>query len=63
MGMQFFAGKIKFDAEDKPDPAGKSPRYNFDTFWEAFLSVFIILTGEGWDRMMHDAMRSTGGFS
>lgn len=59
MGMQFFAGKIKFDDNDLPSDDGSSPRYNFNTFFRAFLSVFIILTGENWNEMMYDAMRST----
>lgn len=60
MSMQFFAGELKFDAEDRPDPLGESPRYNFDTFLQAFLSIFIILTGEGWNEIMYDTMRSVG---
>ena len=59
MGMQFFAGKLKFNADDQLDDNGSSPRYNFDTFGKAFLSVFIILTGENWNEFMYDAMRAT----
>lgn len=59
MGMQFFAGKLKFNSNDRPDDNGESPRYNFDTFDQAFLSVFIILTGENWNEFMYDAMRAT----
>ena len=59
MGMQFFAGKIKFNENAQPDSNGKSPRYNFDTINEGFLSVFLLLTGENWNEMMYNAMRST----
>lgn len=59
MGMQFFAGNIKFDENDQFDLNGESPRYNFDNFRNAFLSVFIIFTGENWNEMMYDGMRST----
>ena len=60
IGMQFFAGKIKFNESDVFDKEnGESPRHNFDTFGHAFLSVFIILTGENWNEMMYDAMRAT----
>lgn len=59
MGMQFFAGKLKFDENDAYDPNGKSPRYNFNTFFDASLLVFIILTGENWNEIMYDSMRST----
>ena len=57
--MQFFAGEIKFNEDDLPDPNGVSPRYNFDDILNSFLSVFIILTGENWNEMMYNAMRST----
>lgn len=60
MSMQFFAGELKFNADDLPDPTGKSVRYNFDTFFNAFISIFIILTGEGWNEIMYDTMRSVG---
>lgn len=59
MGMQFFAGNLKFDVNDKPNKNGTSVRYNFDTFPKAFLSIFIILTGENWNNFMYDAMRAT----
>ena len=59
MGMQFFAGEVRFDENDSPNSEGDSPRYNFNTFDKAFLSVFIIFTGENWNEMMYDAMRST----
>ena len=63
MGMQFFAGKLKFNSEDQPDSNGTSVRYNFDTFPRAFLSVFILLTGENWNEMMYNAMRATSNFA
>lgn len=63
MGMQFFAGKLKFNSADQPDSNGRSIRYNFDTFPRAFLSVFILLTGENWNEMMYDAMRATSNFA
>jgi hypothetical protein len=64
MGMQFFGGKLKFDHVDKHDTKnGTSIRYNFDTFPRAFLSVFIILTGENWNEMMYDSMRATSNFA
>lgn len=59
MGMQFFAGKLRTNENDQCDSNGVSPRYNFDDFFGAFLSVFIILTGENWNEMMYNAMRCT----
>ena len=63
MGMQFFAGKLKFNDDDQLDSDGRSVRYNFDTFPRAFLSVFILLTGENWNEMMYNAMRATSNFA
>ena len=59
MGMQFFAGKIKFNEDGQYDSNGISPRYNFDNFGNAFLAIFIIFTGENWNEMMYSAMLST----
>ena len=61
--MQFCAEKLKFDADDQPDLNGISIRYNFDTFHQAFLSLFILLTGENWNEMMYNAMRATSNFT
>lgn len=37
------------------------PRYNFDTFYWSILTVFVILSQDGWSEMMFDAMRSGPG--
>ncbi|CAI2380762.1 unnamed protein product [Moneuplotes crassus] len=58
MGLQFFAGELKFNENEEPDPNGTSPRYNFDNFKNAFLVVFILLTGENWNEMMYVTMRA-----
>jgi len=50
MGMQIYGGA--FDFED-----GK-PRGNFDTFHEAFVTVFQVLTMENWQTILYDSMRS-----
>jgi hypothetical protein len=34
-------------------------RYNFDSFGEAFLSIFVILSGENWNEIWWDAHRAT----
>jgi hypothetical protein len=40
-GMQFFAGKLKFNDEGHVDlDHGMSPRANFDTLLWAFVTVF-----------------------
>ena len=40
------------------DPEGFSPRQNFDSFPEGFVSVFVCLIGEDWQIVMHDYFRS-----
>ena len=41
-----------------PDPEGPS-RYNFDSFGESFLSIFVILSGENWNEIWFDAHLAT----
>jgi hypothetical protein len=50
VGMQLFGGKFDF-------PDG-TPRWNFDSFQIAFITVFQILTLENWNLILYDAMRS-----
>jgi len=41
LGMQFFAGKLRFDIDGDYDPEhGVVPRANFDTLLWAFVTVF-----------------------
>lgn len=55
LGMQFFAGKLKFDEDGNYDPVnGKSNRENFDTIGWAFLTIFKILIGDNWNAVMYD---------
>lgn len=61
MGMQFFAGSLKFDDEGFYDPVnGSSPRENFDTLHGSAMTVFLILIGDGWNTVMYDCMRVSG---
>nr|QQY02546.1 voltage-dependent N-type calcium channel subunit alpha-1B [Cryptocotyle lingua] len=53
LGMQLFGGEFNFDD-------GK-PSQHFDTFVKALLTVFQILTGEDWNAIMYDGIRSQGG--
>lgn len=63
LGVELFANntKINDDNEIVPfdDPSGFSPKQNFDSFPEGFVSVFVCLIGEDWQLVMHDFMRST----
>ncbi|XP_075241341.1 muscle calcium channel subunit alpha-1-like isoform X7 [Convolutriloba macropyga] len=56
LGMQVFGGKFNSlnDNEEKP-------RSNFDTFWQALVTVFQILTGEDWNEVMYNGIESMGG--
>ncbi|XP_044182314.1 voltage-dependent L-type calcium channel subunit alpha-1D-like isoform X2 [Acropora millepora] len=54
LGMQIFGGRFSMDGEDVP-------RSNFDSFWKALITVFQILTGEDWNAVMYDGIRSWGG--
>uniref|UniRef100_A0A7S3G720 Ion transport domain-containing protein n=1 Tax=Palpitomonas bilix TaxID=652834 RepID=A0A7S3G720_9EUKA len=52
MGMQLFGGKFYFPYEEER-------RAHFDTFLWAFVTVFQIITLEGWVQVMFDAVRVT----
>ena len=39
------------------------PRHNFDDIFWAFVTIFQVLTGEDWNRVMYDGMRTTGGIA
>ncbi|KAF0036998.1 hypothetical protein F2P81_009872 [Scophthalmus maximus] len=53
LGMQLFGGQFNFEAGTPPT--------NFDTFAAAIMTVFQILTGEDWNVVMYDAIKSQGG--
>uniref|UniRef100_A0A8C4QAP7 Voltage-dependent calcium channel alpha-1 subunit IQ domain-containing protein n=1 Tax=Eptatretus burgeri TaxID=7764 RepID=A0A8C4QAP7_EPTBU len=53
LGMQLFGGTFNFDDE--------TPFTNFDTFPSAILTVFQVLTGEDWNEIMYDGIKSQGG--
>ena len=54
LGMTLFGGKFA-------KVSVLLPRANFDNFWNAYLTVFQILTGEDWNNVMYTAIRSKGG--
>ena len=55
LGMQLFGGKFSFEGETEPY------RNNFDSFWQALLTVFQILTGEDWNEVMYQGVNAFGG--
>ncbi|XP_073456846.1 voltage-dependent L-type calcium channel subunit alpha-1F isoform X3 [Aquarana catesbeiana] len=54
LGMQLFGGKFNFDET-------QTKRSTFDTFPQALLCVFQILTGEDWNAVMYDGIMAYGG--
>ena len=61
--MQLFAGNLKFGDDGLYNSKGDVPRENFDTIWEAFLTVFMMMIGDGWNNMMYYGMLSLGNFA
>ena len=53
LGMQLFGGHFVF--------AEQVPRVNFDSFMNALLAVFQMLTGEDWNVIMYNAINALGG--
>uniref|UniRef100_A0A8D3DCQ4 Voltage-dependent L-type calcium channel subunit alpha n=1 Tax=Scophthalmus maximus TaxID=52904 RepID=A0A8D3DCQ4_SCOMX len=54
LGMQVFGGKFNFPNQTKP-------RSTFDSFPQAIITVFQILTGEDWNTVMYDGIMAHGG--
>lgn len=64
LGMQFFAGKLKFDENNEYDSQnGTTSRENFDNIGWAFMTIFKILIGDNWNAVMYDCMRAVGDIS
>jgi hypothetical protein len=65
---QLFANRLRFDEHgyrlEMDDPAwhtaAEAPRANFDTLFNALVTVFQALTGEDWNVLMYSLRRSTG---
>ncbi|CAN9512133.1 unnamed protein product [Ophioblennius macclurei] len=54
LGMQVFGGKFNFPNQAKP-------RSTFDSFPQALITVFQILTGEDWNAVMYDGIMAHDG--
>lgn len=59
LGMQFFAGKLRFD-DGVPSKTGIVPRAHFDSLIWACTTIFSILMGDNWNGIMYDCMRAVG---
>ena len=56
LGRELFAYLIRFDDDGKTASIlknGKSPRFNFDNFYNAIITIFILLTGESWNQITY----------
>jgi len=60
LGMEFFAHKVKLDEDNQPDRHGDSPRENFDDFFHAFVTIFVILVGDDWQFVYYHSSRTVG---
>jgi hypothetical protein len=69
LGMDLYAYKVAFDDNNEPiedafsdidNPLGQSPQWNFDTFLQANISVFVMLANDGWSVIFFDCYRTVG---
>ena len=49
IGLEFFAFKVKYNDDGELDMNGHYSDANFNTFLQAFLIVFEVLTGDNWN--------------
>lgn len=59
LGIQFFAYKVYLDGEGRLTTAelGKPPANNFNSAYDAFVTVFAVTIGEDWNQIMYDYLR------
>ena len=71
LGMELFSHRMRFNYEnqsvpyfdvprDDVSPVYSVPNSNFDTIANATLTVFIVLSNEGWTSIYFDHWRSVG---
>eukprot|EP00347_Sterkiella_histriomuscorum_P013361 403365010 len=61
LGMEMFAFKAKFNSAGLIDMEnGIDPPSNFNNFLEAFTTVFVVLTNDGWSGIYFNYYRATG---
>ena len=62
LGVDLLNNKIKINSQGlivPPNtPDSVSTRFNFDNFLNALITCFLIMIGDNWNELMHDAMRS-----
>lgn len=60
IGLEFFANRAKINPYTKHVDTvhGRSPSFNFDTFVDSFLTVFIVFTNDGQSKVFYDYYRA-----
>ena len=64
LGMELYAYRVRVDEEGNPlddlkDPNGLVPDQNFDTFFQAMLTVFCLLVNEDWHITLYQYTRAS----
>jgi len=64
LGMELFAYKVRFNEDNifENSEDGEFPASTFNSFVEAFYSVFIVLANDGWTTIYLNHYRATDGF-
>lgn len=58
IGLELFAYKGKFDSDGNVnDLTGDYPSSNFNEFYNAFTTIFIVLTNDGWSAIYYNYYR------
>ena len=64
LGRELYSYHVRFLPDGKATKKywlGESKRLNFDTFWDALVTVFVVLTSDGWNFIMYDHVRTSDG--
>lgn len=58
IGMELFAGKVKFNNDNEIDLTnGKSLKYNFDSLTQALIAAYTLIIGDNWSDFMYSYSR------
>ena len=68
IGMELFANTIRLNYDNEPIPyysgelvmSNSYPAYNFDSFGDAVVTVFVVLANDGWSTIFYDHARVNG---
>ena len=64
LGMELYGTRVRFATDgsvlESDDEPSEAPRPNFDTFYMAMTTIFILFIGEDWHKVMHSHLRAQG---